>query len=773
MKYEKNSIVFTDWKIVEEIGEGSYGKVFEICKTDYGITTRSALKVIRIPRSTSDIRAALSEGMNEESVTSYFQGFVEEIVQEIAVMSSLESHPNIVSYKDHCVLNHNGEIGWDILIRMELLTPLLDYIVSNPLNEADVVHMARGLCSALMLCQKKGLIHRDIKPENIFVSETGQFKLGDFGVARTIEKTTGGLSKKGTESYMAPEVYLNKPYGSSVDIYSLGLVLYKLMNNNRLPFLPPLPQPITFADRENALSRRMKGETLPPPVNACKEFSDIILKACAYNPEDRYRTAADMMADIREVKPHNHQTAAVIPNTPEISSFSEETKGIFDAASSEETIGLWNISTPENETNIKQTNPACDESAPQNENTDIEFQRDDTLPEESSSDLETSVDSELPVDSEPSDDLKTSADSELSNDLESPSDLETSVNAKSPADLPKPEKSTSKKKWLIGVAVILIIGGCIGGLKLNEHMKAVRHEQQVQESLFEAAEAQINYAKKIKEGDDLKLAENYEEAIEKYQEALQIDATQEQVYSDIVQCYLIQNQIKEAQDFLKSDSVKNLPEKSMSKLNCACHMQHIYNLLSQENYMAIREYMITNQDNLLYGFYQKGYFSADFNDLDLTSPMLKLNSFSNSTAIYIYCGTFSSEAERNGNGKALYFSLSTAEEYYCADGEWSGTTLSSGSAFKQELITTFDGTDWLLTFSGNIENDMFHGDINLTWQKLDGSQYDSTTIHAEHGTLDCLSEEPHKYVYARGNNSGMSWSKSSKNGLKGHSYKIR
>lgn len=220
-------------------------------------------------------------------------------------------------------------------------------------------------------------------------------------------------------------------------------------------------------------------------------------------------------------------------------------KGIFDAASSEETIGLWSISIPEDETNIEQPNSACDESAPQNENTDIEFQREETSPEESSSDLGTSVDSEL------SDDLKTSADSEPSNDLESPDDLETSVNTKSPSDLPQPEKSSSKKKWLIGVAAVLIIGGCIGGLELNEHMKAIRHEQQVQESLFEAAEAQINYAQKIKEGDDLKLAENYEEAIKKYQEALQIDATQEQVYSDIVQCYLIQTKLKRHKIFWK------------------------------------------------------------------------------------------------------------------------------------------------------------------------------------------------------------------------------
>ncbi|WP_418745972.1 serine/threonine-protein kinase [Frisingicoccus sp.] len=375
MKYEKNSIVFTDWRIVREIGEGSYGKVFEIYKTNYGITAHSALKVIRIPRSTADIRAALNEGMDEQSVTTYFQGFVDEIVQEIAVMSSLKNHPNIVSYEDHFVSSHSGEIGWDILIRMELLTPLQEYLGKHHFSENDIIRMAENLCDALAFCQKKAMIHRDIKPENIFVSETGLFKIGDFGVARTIEKTTGGLSKKGTESYMAPEVYLNKPYGSSVDIYSLGLVLYKLMNNNRLPFLPPLPQPITFADRENALSRRIKGETLPPPVNACKEFSDIILKACAYKPEERYRTAADMLEDVRELRLHlamNKNVNTLTENNSDIippmasntlaaqEKDTTQTQGVFEEISAEETIGLWNMETQTNEIDKTEEDLASD-----------------------------------------------------------------------------------------------------------------------------------------------------------------------------------------------------------------------------------------------------------------------------------------------------------------------------------------------------------------------------------------------------------------------------
>lgn len=296
MLYTVGSTVLDGWKIVRLIGEGAYGKVFEIEKSidSYGLTTHSALKVIQIPQSQGDIRSALSEGMDEHTVTSQFRSYVDEIVHEIAVMSTLKSHPNIVSYEDHYIHEYPGEIRWDILIRMELLTPLIEYQMANTIDTAEILRMGRELCDALAFCQRKGLIHRDIKPENIFVSETGQFKLGDFGVSRTVEKTTGGMSKKGTESYMAPEVYLGQPYGSSVDIYSLGLVLYRFYNGNRLPFFPPAPQPISFSDRENALIRRMRGDTFPPPAKADERMAAIILKACAHQSSDRYRSAAEM-----------------------------------------------------------------------------------------------------------------------------------------------------------------------------------------------------------------------------------------------------------------------------------------------------------------------------------------------------------------------------------------------------------------------------------------------------------------------------------------------
>ena len=319
--YKKYEPIFGEWSIVREIGEGSFGKVFEIERRDFGYTYKAALKAITIPQSRSEIERIADDGMGPESVTAYFRGFVQELVEEFRIMSKLKGESNIVSYEDHRVIEHTDEIGWDVFIRMELLTPLTKYAKEHGISRADVIRLGIDICSALELCRKNNIIHRDIKPENIFVSENGKFKLGDFGIAKTVEKTTGGLSKKGTYTYMAPEVYKGEAYGASVDIYSLGIVLYRFMNNNRTPFLPSYPTPIKYADRESAMNRRMDGETIPAPANADEALSRVILKACAYKPEERYRSAADMRHDLEallgedEQQPDLDKTVGVFSGT--------------------------------------------------------------------------------------------------------------------------------------------------------------------------------------------------------------------------------------------------------------------------------------------------------------------------------------------------------------------------------------------------------------------------------------------------------------------------
>ena len=305
---EKNGYLFEGWHVIRFLGEGSYGKVYEIEREEFGTKIQSALKVISIPKNKNDIKELMTEGMDEESASMYFRGFVEDFVRECQIMSNLKGNSFIVSFEDYKVVEHKDEIGWDILIRMEMLTPFVEYLGSHRLSKDDVLKLGISVCKALELCEKQNIIHRDIKPANIFVSQTGDYKLGDFGIARIISKTTGASTKVGTNDYMAPEVYRGEIYGKTVDIYSLGLVLYRLLNNNRMPFLPPAPAPITHSQREEAVAKRMQGIEFPNPVNADDEVVNILKKATTYKPEDRYQDPHEMREELEHILTGNHHS---------------------------------------------------------------------------------------------------------------------------------------------------------------------------------------------------------------------------------------------------------------------------------------------------------------------------------------------------------------------------------------------------------------------------------------------------------------------------------
>ena len=291
-----------EWKIIEKIGEGSFGKVYKAQRTERGKSFYSAIKIINIPGSQSELNSVRSETGNDQSTRKYFQNLVEECIQEISTMEYFRGNSYIVSVEDFKVMEYLDAIGWEISIRMEYLTSFIDYCAEKQLTEREVIQLGMDLSKALEYCRKLKIIHRDIKPENIFVSRFGDFKLGDFGIARELERTMSGFSKKGTYSYMAPEMYKGEKYDSRVDIYSLGIVLYKLMNHNRLPFMSLEKQFITYRDKENALNKRVAGEKMSAPADAGAAFARIILKACAYDPAERYQTPEEFYHVLDDLK---------------------------------------------------------------------------------------------------------------------------------------------------------------------------------------------------------------------------------------------------------------------------------------------------------------------------------------------------------------------------------------------------------------------------------------------------------------------------------------
>ena len=292
-----------EWEADVKIGEGSFGAVWKMKrKLLSGSFYYAAVKHISIPKDESEIERLVGEGvfMDEKSAVNYYSHMLESISIEIDAMHKLQGYTNIVAYEDHKVIPKAGGIGYDMFLRMELLTPLTQRI-RRGMSVGDVVALGKDIATAIDVLYKHHMIHRDIKPQNIFVNDKDIYKLGDYGTARALGTGATAMSRKGTYNYMSPEIYNSQKADIRADIYSLGLVLYRLMNKNRLPFLP-VDRGITGEESDQAVLRRISGEAFSAPVNADPELARIILKACAYNPDDRYRTPEELIRDLEQYR---------------------------------------------------------------------------------------------------------------------------------------------------------------------------------------------------------------------------------------------------------------------------------------------------------------------------------------------------------------------------------------------------------------------------------------------------------------------------------------
>ena len=303
------------WTIGKYLGAGGYGKVYEIERTLSGVMERAALKVVSRPADDAEIEACYENGYDQASMKASYEEEIQRYVKEYELMKELQGQTNIVSCDDFAVVPRKDGIGGRIFIRMELLTPLQKATKQSMLSESEVIRLGKDICKALILCEARHIIHRDIKPENILISKFGDYKLGDFGVARVQDHTTNA-TKMGTHGYAAPEVEHGQKYGKEADIYSLGITLYWLLNNRRMPFLNA-DEPVTMMKCQEALRRRYEGEKLPAPKNGSQKLKQIVLKACAYRPVDRYRSAQELYDALAELSGEQTDTASyAIPDCP-------------------------------------------------------------------------------------------------------------------------------------------------------------------------------------------------------------------------------------------------------------------------------------------------------------------------------------------------------------------------------------------------------------------------------------------------------------------------
>ena len=308
-----------EWHVVKRLGGGSYGDVFQIFKDNFGIRVYAALKVIQINNYLAEETVPLSDpeliqGKNvqydwqkNDMPNGQYRGntIPEVFMNEIRIMEALRGAPNIVSIDDFNF--RKGSDASTLYVRMELLTSFEEVMLTrrknnNPFTIAEILKVGRDVCTALMYCEQRGIIHRDIKPANLFVDAYGNYKVGDFGVSKRMETVHAAhtMTGIGTISYMAPEIFAGHSYNNTVDIYALGMVLYQLLNNGRIPFLPAHGT-YTARDFDNANYKRLRGEEVPSltGLHAGSEIIDeqlngIVCKACIADSHGRYRTAKEL-----------------------------------------------------------------------------------------------------------------------------------------------------------------------------------------------------------------------------------------------------------------------------------------------------------------------------------------------------------------------------------------------------------------------------------------------------------------------------------------------
>ncbi|MBQ8681592.1 MAG: serine/threonine protein kinase [Bacilli bacterium] len=283
------------WNITEKIGEGRSGEVYKATKRVDGVTLSCAIKYVSLPKNQEELNALVKSGVvkDVQGANKYYLKIIEDLKKEIAIMQMFNGNPYVIDCFDFIQESKYDNTGIDFYIRMELAEDINSYFSARKASEADVVQLGIDICNALELCASLKIIHKDIKPSNIYIGSDGKYKLSDFGIASTLDESNKHVL--GTYSYMSPEVYNKKEISFSTDLYSLGLVMYRLLNGNKLPFESKM------SNEKVSSKSRLAGKPIPPIKGVDDRLMNIILKACNYDSSLRYKSATDMKKDLEKL----------------------------------------------------------------------------------------------------------------------------------------------------------------------------------------------------------------------------------------------------------------------------------------------------------------------------------------------------------------------------------------------------------------------------------------------------------------------------------------
>lgn len=220
------------------------------------------------------------------------QDFVRRFVRE-GSLGALLHHPNIVRIYESDRIQGRPFIAMELLKGRTLQASLKD---RGPMSVPETLEIAREIALALDYASLKGVVHRDLKPDNIMLPDRGGLKVMDFGIARLLSHPGGTVSDYyvGTPTYSAPEASAAGGADHRADLYSLGIILYRMLSG-QLPFYSKDPVAVLEMHRNQPLP------PLPHQANIPDNVSALIDKLTAKDREKRYQTAESLLIDLNDI----------------------------------------------------------------------------------------------------------------------------------------------------------------------------------------------------------------------------------------------------------------------------------------------------------------------------------------------------------------------------------------------------------------------------------------------------------------------------------------
>ena len=249
-----------NYKVLQQLGEGSFGKAF-LCEKD----SDGSLCVIK---------QILIEGMNEKEKA--------DVLNESNILAKLD-HPNIIKFYDVFESKkpkHMINIVTEYADGGDLSEKIKERKNKNGnFTESEILDYFTQICLAIRHIHEKKIIHRDLKSGNIFLMKNGIIKLGDFGIAKGFQKTMDkAKTMVGTPYYLSPEIIESKPYDSKSDIWSLGVLLYEMMT---------FKMPFNANSLASLIIKITRGNYIPPPVIYTKDLRELVSKCLTLDPKNR------------------------------------------------------------------------------------------------------------------------------------------------------------------------------------------------------------------------------------------------------------------------------------------------------------------------------------------------------------------------------------------------------------------------------------------------------------------------------------------------------